>query len=730
MTDDSPRGVRNMPRTCYLATFATLFWTPSLAADHGPPVRPPSDGNPRTVYLSTGDNQDVLEFAPLDSAATVESAFGALRRYGITRVWWRGGQDEIWGKQFVIRPENRLFWRTWEWWKDNQYRKARLNRVAVEAAHRRGMEIWLTYGLFDNGSQADAGYVDFPYAAEDRLRIEHPEWAPVNKWGTWRQGGPLEFAYPEARRELAAYLVDYVVEGDYDGLSFLTYAENFSQRYEDEFGYGEPVVKEFQSRHGVNILREPFDKKKWARLRGEYVETFLGELRSRLAKHGKKLAIVVDGREPTRPMLWNVDGGVRTAGSLQWSPRRWLTTPTVDEMCLFANATESDVKQWDDARRTQKSHMTISAFRTRGDLPSEMPRIMWLGRDIETGFDWEAWVDWPDEKLTPEPPTSLSSEDVFARRRLMTCVLKGKTELPLEEVARAVRDPDVFVRRMALRALAGRGDPAGIPDVAAALEDPENSVRIQAVLALGELKDPEVVRRILAAISRDNSTFQFHYRAVPEVLKKRAGDGRLSKEDKDLLVQRLVHPQPRVRELALYYFTFVGAPATPTVRSRLLDVIRNDPGPYARELAMINLRSSFGAVPEVTNLLREVMAGDKDHAVQARAAVALATMHAPTERGPTREKMLGEVVSFFRQYGDGCKRADRQWGWRAVGNALLLFKVEGRAELEALMGETDDRTLSDRAWRILHLQQGDRFFPVTEEQDAAAHKLHPWLFCQ
>jgi hypothetical protein len=31
-------------------------------------------------------------------------------------------------------------------------------------------EIWLTYGLFDNGSQADAGCVGFPYAVEDKLR--------------------------------------------------------------------------------------------------------------------------------------------------------------------------------------------------------------------------------------------------------------------------------------------------------------------------------------------------------------------------------------------------------------------------------------------------------------------------------------------------------------------------------------------------------------------------------
>ena len=118
----------------------------------------------------------------------------------------------------------------------------------------------------------------------------------------------------------------------------------------------------------------------------------------------------------------------------------------------------------------------------------------------------------------------------------MTCVLKGKTKLSVENIAEAVGDPDVFVRRMALLALAAQKDAAGIPAAAAALDDPENSVRVRAVLALGELQDPQIVQRILTAISRDNSTFQFHYRAVPEVLKKRAAEGLLSKDDKDLLV--------------------------------------------------------------------------------------------------------------------------------------------------------------------------------------------------
>ena len=211
------------------------------------------------------------------------------------------------------------------------------------------------------------------------------------------------------------------------------------------------------------------------------------------------------------------------------------------------------------------------------------------------------------------------------------------------------------------------------------------------------------------------------------MLKKRAAEGRLSPADKALLVARLTDPQARVRELVLYYFTLVGAPATPAVLTRLLTIIGDDPSPYARELAMINLRSSFGPTPQVSQTLRTVMARDKDHAVQARAAVALATAHKNTQPGPARDEVLAVLADFFRQYGDGCQRTDREWGWRPVGNALLLFQEQGQAVLKTMLDASDNRELSDRAWRVLHLPQGDGFFPLTEEQDAAAHRLHPWL---
>lgn len=685
----------------------------------------PADGHPRTVYFTTGDHQDLL-LLPLDSQATIEAAFDAIhKRYQVGRVWWRGGQDEVWGNQFVIREENRPFWRLWEWWKDLQYRRVKTNRIAVEAAHKRGLEIWMAYGLFDNGSSADVGYSGFPYAAEDRLRVEHPEWTPVNKFGTWRQGGPIEFCYPQARSAMAAYLSRYVVEGGYDGIALLTYAENYSQRYDDEFGYNQPIVDEFKRRHGVDIRTEPFDKAAWSKLRGEYLTRFLIELRARLASHGQKIAVCVDGREPHLPTLWNVAGGVRTAGNVHLDLDTWAREGVVDEINCWAQASDESIERCLTICRDTATQ--VSAFRTRGDLPAQMQRIMFVGSEVESGFDWEHFIDWDDEVISPQPLDALEAGDEFARRRLLTSVLKGKQTLSVHELIAATRDQDVLVRRLALRALAKTHDEAAVPAVEAALDDAENSVRWQAALVLGELSGTRCIQRLLAETGREQSTFQFNYRAVPEVLLKLQADGKLGLEEKSLLVAMMSQPDPKSRELALYYFSRIGAPATPDVESILLETVRTDPNPYARELALVNLKSSFGPTASVLAAVRQAME-DSDDAVQVRAVEILASMFgAAGSMGDERARVLGEVIAFFRRYGENCRRTDAAWGWRVAGNALLLFGDDGSAALEAVMQDGKDRRLAELAWRVLYLRQGDQFFPITEAEDQAAHARHPFL---
>ena len=56
----------------------------------------PPDGNPRTVYFTVGDTQELLDFPPLDSRASIATAFETLQQqWQIERIWWRGGQEKF-----------------------------------------------------------------------------------------------------------------------------------------------------------------------------------------------------------------------------------------------------------------------------------------------------------------------------------------------------------------------------------------------------------------------------------------------------------------------------------------------------------------------------------------------------------------------------------------------------------------------------------------------------------
>src|SRR4051794_24633550 len=96
---------------------------------------------------------------------------------------------------------------------------------------------------------------------------------------------------------------------------------------------------------------------------------------------------------------------------------------------------------------------------------------------------------------------------------------------------------------------------------------------------------------------------------------------------------------------------------------------------------------------------------DRDAAVGARAAVTLAALAAEAGSPPAdRTRALRDATAFFRAYGDRCRRSDASWGWRVLGNALLLFGEDGRKVLLGIMQEKGDWRLADLAWRVLYLK--------------------------
>ncbi len=182
------------------------------------------------------------------------------------------------------------------------YANVKPDETAVKAAHNRGMEIWGVGTLWDWGSPADTPtFGDYPFPFESRLKLEHPEWTPLDRHGARKQGGPIELAYPEARKALVDLHVQEAVKAGYDGITFLTYAENYSMRFQDEFGFSDPIVEDFRKAHHVDLRTEDFkrgaSREDWLRLRGSYITAYLRELRAELKKHGIKLGIIVNGND-------------------------------------------------------------------------------------------------------------------------------------------------------------------------------------------------------------------------------------------------------------------------------------------------------------------------------------------------------------------------------------------------------------------------------------------------
>jgi len=443
------------------------------------------------------------------------------------------------------------------------------------------------------------------------------------------------------------------------------------------------------------------------------------------------MAVCVDGQRPDQAMKWLVDGGVRTAGNWSWSVEEWLRGDVVDEICLFNPPDEAVRRRLLDQSRAAGAGVVISAFMTRGALEPGVPRVMFLGREIECGHPNEAWIDWPDEQVVVEPATRLQEPDVLARRRLLTGVLKGKITLQDAELSQAVADPDLYVRRLALRSLAKTPRPATRPALREALRDRQSTVRCLAALALAELPDEHLVPTLVDAALADPRQHQFAHRAVTEALLKCQNNNRLTVASKQVLVERLATAAPAGQALLLHYLTRLGAPATPAVEQRLADLLVNSPDPEVRELCLVNLKSSFGATQSVRSLIGQRLEQETTASVQVRAAVAYAQMHAPLPQDdPLRVDALARLDLSFRKYGAGCRRVDREWGWRLLGNALLELGPEGRQRLERLLSPPSDdspwdRELADRAWRVIHQRQGDQFYPTTPEADAAAHRLHP-----
>jgi len=666
-------------------------------------------------YISTGDNYWVGTWLPIDSPSAIRASFVLLKdAWNVRRLYWRDLESTVWLETITERPQNCRYADAWGWFRQIA-ESLNIPRLAVREAHERGMEIW-GVGSLDLGSRPDAGGCgELPYQGESRLRLDHPEWMPVDRRGYRRQSGILEFAYPEARRAFVKILVRHVLDGGYDGMVLLTYNESFSMRFEDEFGFSEPIVAEFKRRYGVDIRSEPFDKHAWYALRGEYFTEFMRELRAALAEHGKKLGIFVNPREPHFPQPWPHGAPqMITAGRIYLDIERWIREGIVDALIVYGACpqplqvrTVENLLQAARDSKTEVSLLTSSPLDEQWKLfqANGVPTVMALGDEAM----------YLNRLNSPQRTVEdLKSQDSVVKMTALEQVISGRLTVGVGDVAPLTQDPNLVVRRLALTALGALKDAQAVALIERGLEDPENAVRVAAAAALRNVWGPQSAQSLLAAADK-YPTFQLREEAISTL-------SRMNPLPTEELLAAARSPNASTRVVALRALEpNVPEEAVPALIEGLGDEDR-----YVRYVcakALGNLRRS----PEAVRAL--IAATEHDDVVTSdRAAASLGQIAAggAAEVAPLRPQMLEALRALFRRFGDGCAREDVEWGYRTVGNALLQFGAEGEAALREFMAQRQDRQLAEVAWLVLEIRQAPAAFcAVTEKEDAEAFSRRP-----
>jgi hypothetical protein len=207
-------------------------------------------------------------------------------------------------------------------------------------AHEAGLDAWLYVTLFDDGwplappavravSHHNAMH-GMHVAWQSELTRSHPEWVAVDRSGRRRQWGVVSLAYPEARRAFVERWRGLLAGTRFDGLFVCLRSQSRPPDDADAFGFNEPARAEFRARYGVDVLDGGGDRQAWRDLLGDYLTTFLVELRGALAGDGRRLGVGVARGDVLGPPLGNT--------TLRW--REWVARRLVDQLVVDQNSSQ------------------------------------------------------------------------------------------------------------------------------------------------------------------------------------------------------------------------------------------------------------------------------------------------------------------------------------------------------------------------------------------------------
>lgn len=255
------------------------------------------------VSVSWGDH---VEFGEGDGAlrtpeAIDRSAEGWLQDLGADTVLWRQARSitRLSRRYHTPGVTRRAIAKNLDVEMDEQ-------QAVIDAAHKRDMKAYLYLTILDEGWPLELGWRGGYEGWQTFYVLRHPDHQLVDRSGQEVQYGVLCYAYPEVRQYKLGTIRWLVSDYDWDGVFICTRSQSRPALHADQFGFNEPIVREYERRHGVDIRKQDFDVETWRRLHGEYLTQFFREVKDFLQPKGLPLMVGIPRASYLGPPVGNL----------------------------------------------------------------------------------------------------------------------------------------------------------------------------------------------------------------------------------------------------------------------------------------------------------------------------------------------------------------------------------------------------------------------------------------
>ena len=685
------------------------------------------------VFCGAGDNLWNPAVEPVDSPEAIESMLEWMNKsYGIDRIYWRALKEWSTMRTDGFAPENLECHGWWRLMVD----KYDIDRVVVESAHKKGMEAFFYTGIYEHGLPPESWG---PYFFEFPIRMQHPEWCEIDRFGERRAPGPISFTYPEARKALIDQYMKTMLDYNYDGINFYTYVENYGIRYEHEFGFEPAVVAMFNEKYpDVDLKKDKLTTEQaeyWYACRGHFTTVFLRELSFELRKNNKKLSIIIDAHEPDYCQPW-WGMPIRGTGKIKMDYATCIKEGIVDEIWVQLGELEDQQRTLDmllNLTAGTQIKLTVRAinpldsrwnsYRKKGVTPIAV--ITWAKNGIESYT----------KKV--ETASSLDSANWMVKAQACRDIASGKISadsVDVNKVIKLLSDDHLLVRRNACAAMVvfARKDKSLLEYVEKALFDQDSCVRIGAIMALAKVNRLESVKTILKAVENDPN-FQFQFNAVTAL-------GNIGAVGEAEMLEALKSESSAVRKTAIHgLYKLVVLKKSTNVDGIFAAIL-----PFAADVnetfevrirAIEQLVGMRGLISvenrgNLINLLSNMTEKEENYRLQLKAAHSLRYFTSLFPAAAYRLRARTALKNLFAQYGDASTRPDKAYGWRYVGNALRAFGADGYKVIREFHANKEDKFLAYQAWQVLYQVQDyapktKGFSLVDEETAVKNHEYAP-----